>query len=32
MSGGLLTALRADLRIGSDDSQFGVPAARLVLD
>ena len=31
MGGGLLTALRADLRIASDDSQFGVPAARLGL-
>ena len=31
MGGGLLTALRADLRIASEDSQFGVPAARLGL-
>ena len=31
MGGGLLTALRADLRIASDNSQFGVPAARLGL-
>ncbi len=31
MGGGLLTALCADLRIASDDSQFGVPAARLGL-
>ncbi|MFQ5879085.1 MAG: enoyl-CoA hydratase [Dehalococcoidia bacterium] len=31
MGGGLLTALRADLRIASDDSWFGVPAARLGL-
>ena len=31
MGGGLLTSLRADLRIASDDSQFGVPAARLGL-
>ena len=31
IGGGLLTALQADLRIASDDSQFGVPAARLGL-
>ena len=31
MGGGLLTAMRADLRIASDNSQFGVPAARLGL-
>jgi enoyl-CoA hydratase len=31
IGGGLLTALEADLRIASDDSQFGVPAARLGL-
>jgi enoyl-CoA hydratase len=31
MGGGLLTALRADLRIASEDAQFGVPAARLGL-
>lgn len=31
IGGGLLTALQADLRICSDDSQFGVPAARLGL-
>lgn len=29
IGGGLLTALGADIRIASDDSQFGVPAARL---
>jgi enoyl-CoA hydratase len=29
MGGGLFTALHADIRIASDDSQFGVPAARL---
>ena len=29
IGGGLLTALQADIRIASDDSQFGVPAARL---
>jgi len=28
---GLLTAVRADIRIASDDSQFGIPAARLGL-
>jgi enoyl-CoA hydratase len=28
---GLLTAMQADIRIASDDSQFGVPAARLGL-
>lgn len=31
MGGGLLTSLNADIRIASDDSQFGVPAARLGL-
>ena len=29
IGGGLLTALQADIRIASDDSQLGVPAARL---
>ncbi len=31
MGGGLLTAMRADLRIASDDSVFGIPAVRLGL-
>lgn len=31
MGGGLLTALRADIRIASEDAQFAVPAARLGL-
>jgi enoyl-CoA hydratase len=31
IGGGLLTALQADLRVCSDDSQFGVPAAKLGL-
>ena len=31
MGGGLVTALEADIRIASDDSQFAVPAARLGL-
>ena len=31
IGGGLLTALQADIRIASDDSEFGVPAARLGL-
>jgi enoyl-CoA hydratase/carnithine racemase len=31
IGGGLVTALQADIRIASDDSQFGVPAARLGL-
>ncbi len=29
LGGGLLTALRADLRVASEDSQFGIPAVRL---
>jgi enoyl-CoA hydratase len=29
IGGGLFTALQADIRIASDDSQFGIPAARL---
>ena len=31
IGGGLMMALRADMRIASDDSQFGIPAARLGL-
>lgn len=31
IGGGLLTALKADIRIAADDAQFGVPAARLGL-
>jgi enoyl-CoA hydratase len=31
LGGGLLTALQADIRIASDDSQFAIPAARLGL-
>ncbi|MDY7104119.1 MAG: enoyl-CoA hydratase [Actinomycetota bacterium] len=31
IGGGLLTAMNADIRIASDDSRFGVPAARLGL-
>jgi enoyl-CoA hydratase len=31
LGGGLLTALASDIRIASDDSQFGIPAARLGL-
>ena len=31
VGGGLLTALKADLRVASDDSQFGIPAVRLGL-
>ena len=30
IGGGLLTAMQADIRIASDDSQFGVPAASSV--
>lgn len=29
LGGGLLTAMAADLRIASEDAQFGIPAARL---
>jgi len=31
IGGGLITALQADIRIASEDAQFGVPAARLGL-
>ena len=31
IGGGLMTALRADVRIASEDAQFGIPAARLGL-
>ncbi len=31
LGGGLATALNADIRIASEDSQFGIPAARLGL-
>jgi enoyl-CoA hydratase len=31
VGGGLLTAMRADIRIAASDSQFGIPAARLGL-
>jgi enoyl-CoA hydratase len=31
LGGGLLTALQADIRIASDDSQFAIPAAKLGL-
>lgn len=31
IGGGLLTAMQADIRIAADDSQFGVPAAKLGL-
>lgn len=31
IGGGLLTAMQADIRIASEDSEFGVPAARLGL-
>ena len=29
LGGGLMTAMAADIRIASDDAQFGIPAARL---
>jgi len=31
IGGGLFTALQADIRVAADDSQFGIPAARLGL-
>jgi enoyl-CoA hydratase/carnithine racemase len=31
LGGGLVTALQADIRIAAEDSQFGIPAARLGL-
>lgn len=31
MGGGLMTAMSADIRIASEDAQFGIPAARLGL-
>ena len=31
IGGGLMTAMKADIRIASDDAQFGIPAARLGL-
>ncbi|HTT53645.1 MAG TPA: enoyl-CoA hydratase [Streptosporangiaceae bacterium] len=31
LGGGLLTALQADIRLAAEDSQFGIPAARLGL-
>jgi enoyl-CoA hydratase/carnithine racemase len=31
IGGGLITALQADVRVASDDSRFGIPAARLGL-
>ncbi len=31
IGGGLLTAMKTDIRIASDDSQFGIPAAKLGL-